>query len=435
MCRCIETWLTSGQRNKCPQCNAHATKNQIRVLFVKNLRAVDTSERDTLRRQLEEERISGKRLQEERLKIQLVYNLAMAEINQLRERIRSLEEQASNSTGSFSLDRIKFKRAVNFTAARTVNGEFVARCTALDEHSRMLVVGGGRSPTDSGVYKVSLLDEGRLEYYGLHENIIKALSCSPYSDGNLLSISFDKTLKLSSPHSHSTLLAYALPAPGWSCSFDPLDRNCLYAGLANGLVCKFDVRQTRGPLWQRSLPPDLTKSPSASLPLPIHSVVPISSDQAILGNLLGSTLVSTSAEEHLEVLRQWSLPGCCSVAAKGESYVASARGSKPLHLIGSLQPDVHTEWRIKGSCPQSSMFRSSIISDGMDKHFTALPDGPSAIICYGSLASNPSLDHPSLQTSLSTNSPSPVLDATIGQVNGNLLIALLSNHQLNIFSK
>lgn len=434
MCRCIETWLTSGQRNKCPQCNAHANKNHIRVLFVRNLRAVDTSERDTLRRQLEEERSNGKRLQEERLKIQLAYNLAMAEINQLRGRIRSLEDQASNSTEHFSLDRIKFKRAVNFTAAGIVNSEFAARCTALDEHSRMLAVGGGRSSTDSGVYKVSLLDEDRLEYYSLHENIIKALACSPYSDGNLLSTSFDKTLKLSSPHSHSTLLSYGLPAPGWSCSFDPIDRNVLYAGLASGLLCKFDVRQTRGPLWQRSLPPDRTKSSSASPSLPIHSIVPLSDEQAILGSLLGPTLVSTSSEGCLEILRQWSLPGCCSVTANGNSYVASTRGSQPVHLIGSLQPDVNMEWRVRGSCPHSSMFRSSIVSDETGEHLIALPDGPNAIICYGSLASNPSLDHPPLRTSLSTNSPSPVLDATTGQVNGKMLIVLLSNHQLNIFS-
>lgn len=405
------------------------------MLFVKNLQAIDTSERDALCQQLEEEKASRGRLQEERAAMQLSYNLAMTEINQLRERIRCLEEQSAAPAGQFSLEHIRFRRAVNFAAPRIVGtGEFSARCVALDDHVKMLVVGGGRSATETGVHKVSLLDSGRLEYYSLHGHILKALACSPHFDGSILTTSFDRTLKLSSLYSHSTLLSYVLPAPGWSCSFDPSDRNSLYAGLASGLVCKFDVRQTRGPLWQRSLQPRPVDSSTRPTPLPIHSVIPLSGDRLVLGDLTGPTLGSMASEEYLEVVRDWSLPGCCSVAATEAGYfTASSRSAPPLHLVGSLQPDERWQQPIQGSCPQSSLFRSVIVSDGARGQIIALPDGPNAILYHGTLDVDRSL--PSLgQTSLPTNSLNPILDVAAGQISGKTLIALLSNHQLNIFS-
>jgi len=50
---CIEKWIKNESR--CPQCNAKASKKDVRVLYVKNLKALDTAENDRLKMELQKE--------------------------------------------------------------------------------------------------------------------------------------------------------------------------------------------------------------------------------------------------------------------------------------------------------------------------------------------------------------------------------------------
>lgn len=58
---CIEKWIKHESR--CPQCNAKAHRKDIRVIYVKNLKALDTAERDRAMGELEKERIAKKKLE------------------------------------------------------------------------------------------------------------------------------------------------------------------------------------------------------------------------------------------------------------------------------------------------------------------------------------------------------------------------------------
>ena len=43
---CIEKWIKGQGGGKCPQCNAKTKRTDIRVIFAKSIRVLDTTERD-----------------------------------------------------------------------------------------------------------------------------------------------------------------------------------------------------------------------------------------------------------------------------------------------------------------------------------------------------------------------------------------------------
>lgn len=100
-CSCIEKWLKSaGKSAKCPECNHRAKRADIRVIYVKNLSAVDTTERDRALRDLEEEkqlRIQAKRDEAQAL---LQQNLARGECDRLKEELRVLREKCESAMPS-----------------------------------------------------------------------------------------------------------------------------------------------------------------------------------------------------------------------------------------------------------------------------------------------------------------------------------------------
>ena len=56
---------------------------------------------------------------------------------------------------------------------------------------------------------------------------------------------------------------YDAPMPAWSCVWNTDDRNYFYAGLQNGVVLEFDVRNTDDPVQE--LNKEGSRSPVASL--------------------------------------------------------------------------------------------------------------------------------------------------------------------------
>ena len=48
---CIEKWLR--QHGRCPQCNSKAAKRDIRILYVKSIQAIDTTEFESVKSELE----------------------------------------------------------------------------------------------------------------------------------------------------------------------------------------------------------------------------------------------------------------------------------------------------------------------------------------------------------------------------------------------
>ncbi|CAK9165614.1 unnamed protein product [Ilex paraguariensis] len=76
---------------------------------------------------------------------------------------------------------------------------------------------------------------------------VKDLHVSPH--GRLaLFASLGKKLSVLSMDSNNTILTYDLPAAAWSCSWDSSGSQYIYAGLQNGMLLEFDMRQTDRPV-------------------------------------------------------------------------------------------------------------------------------------------------------------------------------------------
>lgn len=422
--RCIETWLSSGSRSKCPQCNAFAAKKDIRVLFVKNLTAVDTTERDELRKQLEEERFAKCVAIEKETKAQLSYSLALAEINLLKQQIARLESsRRSNAVPEFNCQHVKFKQSINFSS------DIQARCLDFDGHLQMFVMGVSKQLGNSrnyGIAKASFLD-ARIQYTKAHDGIVKCIRASPHLDGTVLSTSFDKTIKLTSLHTSSIMLSYALEAPGWSCDYHPQDRNIICAGLANGTILLFDVRNTRQALnrFQAVL----------GECVPVHSLYcqnassEGSSTLFLGGTVQGPFLVSDGFCNHV---RQF----CSSMTSlsKTDFAILSTKGPKPEYYIMDRDRDTIKSINLLPTVdlckyPQPNMIKPSIIAlPKEDDYLFVLPDGPSAILVRrtdGQINGT---------RTIFTNNSNYILQTVCGRPDqDSMVIGLMSERQLNIF--
>ena len=90
---CIERWLKSkGGNDKCPQCNAPAKKKDIRNIYTKAVKSIDTTERDRALADLEKEKESRQRAEEREARALLQYQLAKAECEKITAQLRKQEQ-------------------------------------------------------------------------------------------------------------------------------------------------------------------------------------------------------------------------------------------------------------------------------------------------------------------------------------------------------
>ncbi|KAI3442921.1 RING-type domain-containing protein [Psidium guajava] len=98
--------------------------------------------------------------------------------------------------------------------------------------------------------KVSLMYPHETEDIILPSTIkaVRDLHISPFDRSLAVFASLGKTLSVLSLESNSIILAYDLPAAAWSCSWDLNNAHHVYAGLQNGMLLVFDMRQTLKPM-------------------------------------------------------------------------------------------------------------------------------------------------------------------------------------------
>ena len=90
---CIERWLKAkGGNDKCPQCNAPARKKDIRNIYTKAIKAIDTTERDRALADLQKEKEARKKAEEREARALLQYQLAKAECERIVEQLKRQEQ-------------------------------------------------------------------------------------------------------------------------------------------------------------------------------------------------------------------------------------------------------------------------------------------------------------------------------------------------------
>ncbi|KAJ8298684.1 hypothetical protein KUTeg_022744 [Tegillarca granosa] len=239
---CIEKWL-KGQGGKCPQCNAKAKRQDIRVLYAKSLKAVDTTERDQALKELEREREVRKRIEMEAAQNRLQCQLATQECTPTtsgafsESQVSMSQQNRSQLAGQFMLDKtIKIWEAGN-CRVMSYSGSLATLVVSQPSSSPLF--------PGFGVKKISAMDFKTAQYLTIHSKPIRDVCFHPFTDdGVLLSCGLDKTIKMTSIISNAVVQTYDVDAAVWSCVWNSDDRNLLYAGLQNGRVLEFDIRNT-----------------------------------------------------------------------------------------------------------------------------------------------------------------------------------------------
>lgn len=276
---CIDKWL-KGQGGKCPQCNAKAKRQDIRVLYAKCLKVIDTTERDRALQELEKEKEARRRGEMEDAQMRMQHHMAVMENVKMREEITKLREQLQHvRSHSSTVPNVSQSSVSENPTSRTSVGQFVVdktikiwdagncRVMAYSPSLATLVVSQPSASTlfpGFGIKKISSLDFKTSQYLTIHSKTIRDVSFHPVvDDGVLLSCALDKTVKMTSVISNAVVQTYETPSPSWSCVWNADDRNVFYVGMQNGRVLEFDIRNTVEHVQE--LNTEGSRSPVASL--------------------------------------------------------------------------------------------------------------------------------------------------------------------------
>ncbi|TPP66960.1 E3 ubiquitin-protein ligase RFWD3 [Fasciola gigantica] len=264
----VDISLDSRKEARCPQCNTKAHRNDIRFLYTKNLRALDTSERDRALSELVTERKLRRKAEQELCEQRAKYQLLQAELILLRNEFqiarhfacpsgldRTAEESTSQRTPSQGDSyRGIYELIKSLPLSSAGNCRVVSSCDYLNA---LCVSQPSTNPIfrGFGIRKINSVEQRPLKYIHLHSQPIRDIAFHPDAqDGILCSASLDKSVRLTSLLMDQVVQTYQCPAPVWSCCWASPEPHRLFAGCSNGAVLVFDVRITSGPLTTLTVP-------------------------------------------------------------------------------------------------------------------------------------------------------------------------------------
>ncbi|NXL12402.1 RFWD3 ligase, partial [Mesembrinibis cayennensis] len=276
---CIERWL-KGQAGKCPQCNKKAKRSDIVILYARTLKALDTSEQERMKSSLEKEQMLRRQAELESAQSRLQLQVLTDECSKLRKQVQELKAlvaqhnvNASQQPGSSrtclpgslpsSQSQRKYHLEKVFVVSQTGNCRVMAYCDLLS----CLVV-SQPSPQSTfipgcGVKMMSVANLKSSQYIPIHSKQIRGLAFGSRADGLLLSAALDNTLKLTSLATNTVVQTYNAGRPVWSCCWCLDDTNYIYAGLVNGSIMIYDLRDTNSHVQE--LVPQKSRCPMVSL--------------------------------------------------------------------------------------------------------------------------------------------------------------------------
>ncbi|XP_074276382.1 uncharacterized protein LOC141600094 [Silene latifolia] len=320
---CIKKWLgqcrSSGKAVKCPQCNKKCTLKDIRRVYGSRVVVVDEESQKRIK-SLEDKCNSLKKKDEEWRKKEVEWRMKLSVLQKKeacwRQKYDELNERTSNlersveELGKKSLKPIfpvqwnsGNKLGLNHNPESAASFELQqdlqlngARYFDVDHVGQILVI--ARRPTQINgphfLTKMSLDSPSEQDDVLLPSTVksVRDLHVSPSGRFALLA-SMGKKLSVVSLESNNIVVNYDLPVAAWSCSWDINNPNYVYAGLQNGMISVFDLRQTARPLETRV---GLTNNP-------VHTIY----------SLLGNSLIPSGSKNLLTAssvgLCQWDIGG------------------------------------------------------------------------------------------------------------------------------
>ncbi|XP_062442354.1 E3 ubiquitin-protein ligase RFWD3 [Rhea pennata] len=276
---CIERWL-KGQAGKCPQCNKKAKRSDIVILYARTLKALDTSEQEQMKSSLEKEQMLRRQAELESAQSRLQLQVLTDECSKLRKQVQELKalvaqhnatasQQPGSSRTCFpgGLPSSQSQRKYHFEKAFVVSQAGSCRVMAYCDSLSCLVV-SQPSPQSTlvpgcGVKMMSAANLKSSQYIPIHSKQIRGLAFGSRADGLLLSAALDNTLKLTSLATNTVVQTYNTGRPVWSCCWCLDDTNYIYAGLVNGSIMVYDLRDTSSHVQE--LVPQKSRCPMVSL--------------------------------------------------------------------------------------------------------------------------------------------------------------------------
>ena len=252
---CIERWLP-GRGGKCPNCNAKATKKDIRVLYVKSLKPLDTSERDRVLKELEKEKEARRVLELKNAQSQVQCEQKEIKIRKLQTELRLLRETMLTNRGT-SGDGALFKNfkenkyRLIMHSGLDIAKDGGCRVMAYNQWLDMVVISAPSQVSvfpGFGVRTINMLDEKSEQYLPIHQKQIRDLSFNPAKNDLLLSVGMDKKVKLMNVCSKAQVGQFTADYPLWSCCWNLDLANQFFVGTASGDVIVYDTRNTDGPV-------------------------------------------------------------------------------------------------------------------------------------------------------------------------------------------
>ncbi|KAM6176457.1 E3 ubiquitin-protein ligase RFWD3 [Erethizon dorsatum] len=456
--RCISKWL-KGQTQKCPQCSKKAKHNDIVVLYARTLRALDTSEQERMKSALAKEQMLRKQAELESAQCRLQLQVLTDECSRLRTRVQDLQKlmqerdqvsgQRRGSGAPFlnclppSQSQHKYHLHKALPVSQTGNCRTMAYCGALS----CLVV-SQPSPQASflpgfGVKMLSTANMKSSQYIPMHSKQIRGLAFSTQSKSLLLSASLDNTVKLTSLETNTVVQTYNTGRPVWSCCWCLDENNCVYAGLANGSVLVYDLRNTS--CHVQELVPQKARCPLVSL-----SYIPRAASAAFpYGGVLAGTLEHASFWE-----LKMGFSHCSHVLPlEPGGYVDFQTENSTRHCLVTYRPDKnHNTMRsvlmelsyklddageLVCSCQPVQTFPGGPTCKLLTKSaiFQSPENDGSILVCTGDEASNSALlwDAGSGSLLQDLQNDHPVLDICPFDVNHNSYLATLTEKIVHIY--
>ncbi|EFB22419.1 hypothetical protein PANDA_016934, partial [Ailuropoda melanoleuca] len=457
--KCISKWL-KGQARKCPQCNKKAKHSDIVVLYARTLRALDTSEHERMKSSLLKEQMLRKQAELESAQCRLQLQVLTDECSKLHSRVQDLQkltvqhrDQISQSpSGSqarslnclpSSQNQRKYHFQKTFTVSPTGNCRIMTYCDALS----CLVV-SQPSPQASflpgfGVKMLSTANMKSSQYVPMHGKQIRGLAFSSRSKGLLLSASLDSTVKLTSLETNTVVQTYNAGRPVWSCCWCLDESNHIYAGLVNGSILVYDLRNTSSHIQE--LVPQKARCPLVSL-----SYIPRAASAAFpYGGVLAGTLENASFWELKMGFSHWPhvLPmepgGCVDFQTESSTRhcLVTYRPDKNHNTLRSVLMEMSYKLNDAGepvcSCRPVQTFLGGPTCKLLTKSaiFQNPENDGSILVCTGDEASNSALlwDAGSGSLLQELQADQPVLDICPFEANHSSCLATLTEKMVHIY--
>ncbi|KAG8562419.1 hypothetical protein GDO81_015669 [Engystomops pustulosus] len=457
---CIDRWLKGGAA-KCPQCNKKAKRSDIVVLYARTLKALDTSEQERMKSSLEQEQSLRRKAELESAQCRLQVQVLTDECGKLRKQVQELKmliaQHGSGSSQLSSSSRVGIssnlpssqgQHKYNFEKAILINQGGNCRVMAYCERLGCLVVSQPSSHTTlvpgCGIKKLSAANMKSSQYVPMHSKQIRGLAFSNRSDGLLLSAALDNTVKLTSLLTNTVVQTYNTGRPVWSCSWCSDDNNYVYAGLINGSVLVYDLRDTSQ--YVKELVPLGSRCPVVSL-----SYVPRAASEVfpcggiLAGTLEGACFWEMSDSQYKPHLLPLEPGGCTDIQTESSTRhcLVTYRPGKThnylrcvmMELTSSRLTDSENEYSC--SCYPVQTFNAGPTCKLLTKNaiFQSPDRDGSILVCAGDEASNSAMLWHSGSGSLiqKLQSDQPVLDICPMEVNQSSLLATLTEKMVKIY--